>query len=446
MIQSIRRPNLFSLYDRSGMIRYLKKMASRGWLLCGIGSVLWKFRRIKPQELDFSISYDRKGEAYDFRTSDRQQGLVEMGTEAGWTLAAASAAIQVFWTDRQDAVPMQTDPVSELGSITTIMRKTIRNELIVLALLVGLWFLRSSTYLRVILIDMLTDSAFVSGCISYLLLIIAAAAEWGVYFAWRKRAERAAQTGAFAKTPRTRILSIVMIILIAAFMICQLAPFLWHYPRTTLSILIPTVITIGAMSAAMAVAVRILRNKGFSAAKNRLITAGTGFVVGMVLIYMFVSLSGTLALPVDPEERPVDLPVEIYMDSMPGASAESVETVQKYSSSIIAESHIVEQNAPEGNDSAASMRYRVTKIRTGLFRKALISSILKQFNSTRSVTENSTFWGADEALQATSYYGKRNNYMLVFGNYILDIDFSWEPTAEQKAYIGQIMQNIAYGQ
>ena len=62
------------------------------------------------------------------------------------------------------------------------------------------------------------------------------------------------------------------------------------------------------------------------------------------------------------------------------------------------------------------------------------------------MTENASLWGADRALQATVYSGTRSNFMLIYGNYILDIDFSWEPTAEQKAHIGQIMRGIVSGQ
>ena len=445
MLKTIRRPNLFSLYDRSGIVRYLKKMAARGWMLCDMRPFVWKFRRTEPRALEFSVIYDRKGDEYDFRASDRRKGMIEMGEEAGWTLAAATSTMQIFWTDEPDAIPMQTDPVSELDSISALMRKTIRNEIIILAILIGLQILRNSTYLRVILIDMLTDSAFVSGYAALLLLIVTAAAEWIMYFAWRRKAECAARTGGFVDTPPTRVITIILIVLVASFLISQIAPFLKDYPKVTLAILIPTVITLGAMSAAMALAVRILKNRDFSPAKNRLITAGAGFVAGVILIYVFVSISGSLALPTEPEDYSLDLPVEISMDGIPGAPAGSCKTTQKHKATFIADSHIVEQDAADGSGTPY-MHYRITDVKTGLFRDSIIKKAMEQFSSGRSVTENASFWGADRALQATVYNGTRTNYMLVYGNYILDIDFSWEPTAEQKAYIGQIMQGIVSGQ
>ena len=122
-----------------------------------------------------------------------------------------------------------------------------------------------------------------------------------------------------------------------------------------------------------------------------------------------------------------------------------MKTTQKYKASIIAESHIVGQYTPDGGDKVPEMQYRITKVRAGLFSKAIINKCLKQFNSSMNETENSAFWGADEALHAKNNYGQSNDYMLVYGNYILEIDFGWGPTAEQKAQIGQIMRSIASG-
>ena len=446
MIETIRRLNLFSLYDRSGIVRYLKKMAARGWLVCDIHTLLWKFRRIDPQELEFSVSYDHKGEDYDFRTSDRQQGLIEMGEEAGWNLAASTSKMQVFWTDRPDAIPMQTEPVSELNNIRPIMRKTMRIEFAVIAGLILFRLLNDGPYLRVLLTEVLADSMFIYGYISLLLLIIAAVIEWGMYLVWRRKAEHAAQTGDFVDTPHTRIVSIVMIVLLAWFIFSSLGRLLIKNPRTTLAVVIAWVITLAAIKAAIALAIRILKTKSFSASKNRLITAGAGFVAGMIVIYIFVSVSGTLALPIKDDIIPEDLPVEIQLTDIPSVPSAEYETEHVSRSTFIISRHYVKQGSEDGSNTLPWMKYSISKVKTGLFRQTIIKKALKQFSSGSSAAENASFWGADEALQATNYYGKANSYLLVYDSYILEIDFSWEPTVEQKAHIGQIMKSIAFKQ
>ena len=49
--------NLYSFYDHTGMERHLEKMAAKGWLLESIGTTLWRYRRIEPQRLRFSVAY-----------------------------------------------------------------------------------------------------------------------------------------------------------------------------------------------------------------------------------------------------------------------------------------------------------------------------------------------------------------------------------------------------
>ena len=445
MMNTIIRPNLFELYDRSGIIRYLKKKAAKGWLLCDIGSLYWKFRRIEPQELNFSIIYDRKRDSFDFRTDDRRQGYIDMGGEAGWNLAAASPQVMVFWTDRHDAVPMETDPVTELNTIRELMRKTFTGTAAVLAVLVFLRLLRYGPYMRVLFLDMLADSSFISGCAILLLLFIAAAAEWIMYLAWRRKALRAAETGTFVETPPTRVLTTLFAVLIAAFFICAMLPIIKLSPKNALAVLIPTIIIVAGMRAAMSLAIKILKKKDFSGTKNRLITAASGFVAGMILFSLFVHFSSRLPLPPVQEPEP-DLPIEIKMAGIPGVFADGAETSQSASSTVILEYHIVRQGPWDENGSDPWMNYRITKVKTALFRKAIMNKVLKQFGGTEGVAENSSFWDADEARQIQYVYGNTHSYMLTYGNYILDIDFNWEPTPEQKAYIGQIMRGIASGQ
>ena len=46
----------FQLYDYSGIEEHLTKMARKGWILETVGALAWKYRRIEPQELEFSIT------------------------------------------------------------------------------------------------------------------------------------------------------------------------------------------------------------------------------------------------------------------------------------------------------------------------------------------------------------------------------------------------------
>ena len=51
-------------------------------------------------------------------------------------------------------------------------------------------------------------------------------------------------------------------------------------------------------------------------------------------------------------------------------------------------------------------------------------------------------WGANEAYRLhDTEYGPKNKYLLCYDDLIVEIDFDWEPTAQQKAIAGEKLNN-----
>lgn len=48
---------LYSFYDRPGVARHLEEMASKGWMLESLGTYGWRYRRMEPKQLKFSVTY-----------------------------------------------------------------------------------------------------------------------------------------------------------------------------------------------------------------------------------------------------------------------------------------------------------------------------------------------------------------------------------------------------
>ena len=46
--------NFYSFYDHTGMEQHFEKMAAQGWLIEKLG-YFWRYRRIGPQALRFSV-------------------------------------------------------------------------------------------------------------------------------------------------------------------------------------------------------------------------------------------------------------------------------------------------------------------------------------------------------------------------------------------------------
>lgn len=112
-----RRWETFSFYDRSGIARHLEAMAARGWMLEAIGPLGWKYRRCPPRQLRFAVTYYPKATVYDPAPTQEQEFFYDLCAHDGWILAASSGEMQVFFNDYPAPTPIETDPALEVETI-----------------------------------------------------------------------------------------------------------------------------------------------------------------------------------------------------------------------------------------------------------------------------------------------------------------------------------------
>ena len=126
---------LYSFYDREGIAAHLEEMAAKGWLLEKLGAWCWRYRRIEPQRLHFSVTFFRKATPFSPTPSEDQQLFWDFCSEAGWMLAAESAQAQVFYNENDAAVPIETDPAVELENIHRATGKNLLGSFLSLLLI-----------------------------------------------------------------------------------------------------------------------------------------------------------------------------------------------------------------------------------------------------------------------------------------------------------------------
>ena len=56
---------LFDFYDKTSIENYLEKQAAKGWLIEKMSQVIWRFKRIKPMRVHFSVTYFPKASVFD---------------------------------------------------------------------------------------------------------------------------------------------------------------------------------------------------------------------------------------------------------------------------------------------------------------------------------------------------------------------------------------------
>ena len=127
------RLETFQLYDYSGIEAHLTKMARKGWILEKVGALCWKYRRIEPQELEFSITYYPDASVYDPGPTASQERLYDMCEEMGWDFVGEWWQMQIFsrpvataagGPETASQIPLETDPEVKLANIQRTMRRS----------------------------------------------------------------------------------------------------------------------------------------------------------------------------------------------------------------------------------------------------------------------------------------------------------------------------------
>lgn len=206
MREKKRRMETFSFYDRSGLERHLARMAEQGWLLEKIGQFCWTYRRVEPRTLTFSVCYFPKASQFDPGPSEEQETFYDFCQYTGWILAAASAQLQVFYNEREDPVPIETDPITELDAIHRTMKRSFLPSQL---LLLGVGLINEGMAVHRLLkdpIDMLSSTIALLAMMCWVLMFLLIGVEVIGYLLWHRKAVLAAERGEFLESKSHRSL------------------------------------------------------------------------------------------------------------------------------------------------------------------------------------------------------------------------------------------------
>ena len=166
------RLETFSFYDYTCIAKHLEKMAAEGWLLDKIGTFTWRYRRIRPAKLTFTVTYFPSATEFDPEPSEEQQTLWEFCERDGWKLAASNAQMQVFYNEQEAPYPIETDAGIQVESIHESAKKSV---LLSQAILLALGIVQSVMMLSRILrnpAQTLSDNSALFASVCWITVII----------------------------------------------------------------------------------------------------------------------------------------------------------------------------------------------------------------------------------------------------------------------------------
>ena len=220
-----RRVETFSLCDRRGIERHLEKMAEKGWMIEKISTMFWTYRRIEPQKVHFCVTFYPDASDFAPGPSEEQQEFQEFCAHTGWNLTVSRGQMRIFCNERENPVPIETEPEVEIDAIHEGMVKMTLipyGILLVLSLMMGGFILLMPLSNP---IDALADPSILFIIFDYTALFLLCIVEIFGYLHWRYRAKKAAAQGEFLESGRwmsltQRILLLLLLVGAAGYLIC----------------------------------------------------------------------------------------------------------------------------------------------------------------------------------------------------------------------------------
>lgn len=208
-----------TLFDYVGVERHLEKMAAKGWRFTSCGSSFWIYRRTEPARIKYSVTYIPEVSQFDPTASEKQREIEAYCEAAGWKKVDSWMQMQIFYSENEDAVPIETDEDLRLEEIHKTMKK---NYLLSHSLLLLVYVLNAFTIWNGASYDwiaFLSNSSrlWISGI--WICGIMQMIFDIGYYFFWHKRAIQAVQNGKLCPEPRlyryfTQICIFVFVVLV----------------------------------------------------------------------------------------------------------------------------------------------------------------------------------------------------------------------------------------
>ena len=434
-----------SFYDPEAIQRKLEQMAAQGWMIQKVGNLFWTYTKIPPQKLQFAVTYFPGASEFDPKPSEKQLEKEELCAQDGWRLVLRWDVMQIFCTDREDAVPIDTDPVPQVDNIHRTMQKKVLVSQLVMALSVlGFLYLQLSQLWRDPA-DYLSDNSRLFTIPLWLMLLLMTIYELVIYFRWGRRAKEAAEHGVFLPVRSHPWLSWAAVGLATVFLLLSVSASSGGF-LFLLSIVVVMVIPFLLANWMLGE----LKGRGVSRRVNLAVTSAAIFVlviVGTGAVVVGAATQGWLTL--GEESQPVGqydwdgLTMHIYDDPLPLEVEDLVQVDARWSkearlqeSPLLAYGDYRQDLLFTEEIQGYEIRYEVTDVKVPFLydfvKDGFIRDNQDEVLEKYLIPVDPAPWEAEEVYQVSWSDGVLDDtYLVCWEKRIVEIKFYWTPTQEQ---------------
>ena len=125
------KTKLFLIRKKARIEEYFEKMAAKGFFPDKTNNFSIHFKKTEPKNVKFAVTYFPSASFFDPKPSEKQLAFHDFCEHTGWKLAATDSAMQIFYNEQPDAVPIETDPLMEFQNYNRTMIKSYLPFLII---------------------------------------------------------------------------------------------------------------------------------------------------------------------------------------------------------------------------------------------------------------------------------------------------------------------------
>lgn len=440
---------LYSFYDRSGVAHHLEEMAAEGWMLESLGTYSWRYRRMEPKKLHFSVTYFPTASQFDSHPSVDQETFWDFCAAAGWELATSSAQVQIFYNEQENPIPLETDPASEYNNIKRSMRRgPITSYLLLLALCVfellfGFWRLWNDP------VDTLSSSASLSASFGWTPLLLLVCVELIRAYRWMKRAKTAADANLPLPDLRSAKGLGLLVLIVTAL------EFLWillsslQTSRRMLFVILAVLVVFALMFFLSHMVLNAAKKLRFSRWVNMALTLGVivlmsiGMMAGMMAVIF--RLDGNLLEDHPPVEsyEYEGMTWDVYADPLPLTIEELINTdYDQWSTRLIQDSSLLltqlqaSQRPRMDALEQPDLRYEMVIVHAPFLYNLCKNDFINWLERDNDKLPeehwdlykpvDSAPWGANEVYQRYSGGEFYNQFLVCWNDRIVEIHFEWD--------------------
>lgn len=447
-----RRVETFEFYDHTNIEKHLEKKAQKGWLLTKMSRFTWEYQRIEPKKLHFAVTYYPKASEFDPEPLEGQLIYRDYSERTGWKFVCSSAQMQVFYNEETDPIPMETDPIVEVDTIHKAAKRVYlpaQYLVLVLALLQAGMFASSllGDPIRVLASTTQLTTGFLWG-----LLLLQCITGIITYHCWHHKALKAAENGEFLYTHGRVMLQKLLLIAAVACGVFIFISLVYIGDRFLLTIYLILTVGLIALFVIVGNVKEGLKRKKASRTANLSITMIVDIVLALALVYgvTFGTLNAVQNRPYESVNILYQVEPPLVVEDLVNAGSDGyIKETRQNESVFLGQRTLNQWSRHDGNayTDVPGLRYTVTIVKVqAIYDFCKNSMITKKkdkllddgyllINHYEEV--DATPWQAEAAYQLHWSEGILNKYILCYSDRIVEIDFDWEPTADQMTIVAE---------